>query len=84
MLDPPEARALVLDQDGLRVALVSLDLVIVRPNLREELQELAGAFNLDTSRAAFPRVSPPGASIPGALGISFARPFGPSSWRSRT
>ena len=35
VLDPPEARALVLEQGELRVAIVSLDIVIARPNVRD-------------------------------------------------
>lgn len=39
--DPPQARALVLDEDGLRLALVSVDLVIARPELSEGLRDYA-------------------------------------------
>jgi hypothetical protein len=46
-LDPPEARALVLDQGGLRVALVSLDVVIVRPGLRDELVDAGRELGID-------------------------------------
>ena len=84
MLDPPEARALVLDQDGLRVAVVSLDVVIIRPNLREGLQELAGAFNLDALvLAATHTHSGPGGYIPGRLPARLtAGSFDPGSARN--
>jgi hypothetical protein len=39
VLDAPEARALVLEQGDLRVGLVTLDLVIARPVLRDALVE---------------------------------------------
>jgi len=44
VLDPPQARALVLGSGALRVGLVTLDVVIVRPSLREAI--LAGTRDL--------------------------------------
>lgn len=46
-LDPPEARALVLDQAGVRIGLVAVDLVIVRPALRDALLERARERGVD-------------------------------------
>jgi neutral ceramidase len=68
VLDPPEARALVLEQGDLRVALVSLDVVIARPNLRE----LALAETTDLGIDVFALVaththSGPGGYLPGWL-----------------
>ena len=73
LLDPPEARALVIEENGARVALVSLDLVIVRPTLREGLQQLAEAFALDTLVVAATHThSGPGGYIPGRLPARFS------------
>ena len=41
LLDPPEARALVVERRGLRVGIVVVDLVISRPALRDALLEQA-------------------------------------------
>lgn len=46
-LDPPEARALLLEQGELRVALVSLDVLIARPALRDPLLEAAATRGVD-------------------------------------
>jgi hypothetical protein len=47
LLDPPEARALVLDGDGLRVAIVALDVLISRPRLRDALLERVSDLEVD-------------------------------------
>jgi neutral ceramidase len=68
VLDAPEARALVLEQDGLRVGLVSIDIVIVRPSLRDGLREITEALELDhLVLAATHTHSGPGGYIPGRL-----------------
>ncbi len=68
LLDPPEARALVIERSGVRIALVVLDLVIIRPSLREGLQELAAVFTLDALVVAATHThSGPGGYIPGRL-----------------
>jgi hypothetical protein len=48
VLDPPEARALVLEQGDLRVALIALDLVIARPVLRDPLIEEGRQMGVDS------------------------------------
>ena len=48
VLDAPEARALVLDQGDVRLALVTLDLVISRPGLRDRLREHASQRDVDS------------------------------------
>ena len=48
VLDPPEARTLVLDGNGLRVALVAVDLVIARLSLRDALAEQGERHGIDT------------------------------------
>ena len=47
VLDPPEARALVLEQAELRIAVVSLDVVIARPNLRDLVLEETKELGID-------------------------------------
>jgi hypothetical protein len=47
VLDPPEARALVLEQGELRVAIVALDVVIARPNVRELVVEKTRDLDVD-------------------------------------
>jgi hypothetical protein len=47
VLDPPEARALVLESDGLRVAIVALDVLIARPRLREALLTRVAGLGVD-------------------------------------
>ena len=47
LLDPPEARALVLTQDGKRVGIVTLDIVVIRPSLKHALDETIATLNLD-------------------------------------
>jgi hypothetical protein len=46
--DPPEARALVLERGDLRVALIAVDLVIVRPALRDPLIEEGRQMGVDS------------------------------------
>jgi hypothetical protein len=67
-LDPPEARALVLAKDGLRVALVSMDLVVIRPALRKELGDAVPDLDLDALiLVATHTHSGPGGYMPGRL-----------------
>jgi hypothetical protein len=47
-LDVPDARAVVLEQDGLRVALVAIDVLISRPTLRDRLLEEAERLAIDS------------------------------------
>lgn len=47
ILDPPEARALVLAQGDRRLALVSLDLLIARPSVREAALDAVEGLALD-------------------------------------
>ncbi|MBW2279234.1 MAG: hypothetical protein JRG82_00730 [Deltaproteobacteria bacterium] len=47
-LDAPEARAVVLENGDARVAIVAVDLVIVRPELRDALREHASARGVGT------------------------------------
>jgi hypothetical protein len=47
-LDVPDARAVVLDQGGLRVALVAIDILISRPALRDRLLEEAERLAIDS------------------------------------
>ena len=68
LLDPPEARALVIEGSSMRIALVALDLVIIRATLREGLREMSEAFALDTLVVAATHThSGPGGYIPGRL-----------------
>ena len=48
VLDPPEARALVIDGSGLRVAIVALDVLIARPRLRNDLQARIVGLDVDS------------------------------------
>jgi hypothetical protein len=48
VLDAPEARALVLDEGGLRIALVAVDLIIARPFLRDALAEEGKRHGIDS------------------------------------
>ena len=84
VLDPPEARALVLEQDGRRVALVSLDIVIVRPNLRDRLLQIASTFELDALiLTATHTHSGPGGYIPGRVPARLTSgSFNPATLRS--
>ena len=67
-LDPPEARALVLEQGDLRVAIVALDIVIPRPNLRDALLEEIGPLEFDLlALVATHSHSGPGGYLPGFL-----------------
>ena len=66
--DPPQARALLLEGSGLRVAWVSLDIVIVRPELRASLAQRVEALGLDgLLLAATHTHSGPGGYIEGFL-----------------
>ncbi len=67
-LDPPQARALVLEQGELRVAVVALDIVIPRPNLRDALLEQIAPLGLDLlALVATHTHSGPGGYLPGFL-----------------
>ncbi len=67
-LDPPEARALVLEQGDLRIAIVALDIVIPRPNLRDLLLEEVGPLQFDlVALVATHSHSGPGGYLPGFL-----------------
>ena len=67
-LDPPEARALVLEQGELRVAIVALDIVIPRPNLRDAVLESVAPLQLDLlALVATHTHSGPGGYLPGFL-----------------
>jgi len=65
-LDPPEARALVLERGELRVAIVALDIVIARPNLRDALLEEVAPLGFDLLAVIATHThSGPGGYIPG-------------------
>ncbi|MEX2205186.1 MAG: neutral/alkaline non-lysosomal ceramidase N-terminal domain-containing protein [Myxococcota bacterium] len=67
-LDPPQARALVLEQGELRVAIVALDIVIPRPNLRDALLEEIAPLEFDlVALVATHTHSGPGGYLPGFL-----------------
>lgn len=67
-LDPPEARALVLEQGELRVAIVALDIVIARPNVRDDVLEQVAGLDLDLlALVATHSHSGPGGYIPGFI-----------------
>ncbi len=66
LADPPQARALVLERGDLRVALVVLDLVMMRPSLRDALLEPAHALDIDALIAVATHThSGPGGYVPG-------------------
>jgi hypothetical protein len=68
LADPPQARALVLEQGELRVALVVLDLVIMRPALRDALLSHAEPLDVDSLLLVATHThSGPGGYIPGFL-----------------
>ena len=68
VLDPPEARALMISGADVRIALVVLDLVIIRPSLREGLRELSRSFAIDELVVAATHThSGPGGYIPGRV-----------------
>ncbi|MFI5314071.1 MAG: neutral/alkaline non-lysosomal ceramidase N-terminal domain-containing protein [Myxococcota bacterium] len=68
VLDPPEARALVLQQGELRVAIVALDVVIARPNLRELVVAATHPLDIDVLiLVATHTHSGPGGYLPGWL-----------------
>ncbi len=67
-LDPPQARALVLEQAELRVAIVSLDIVIPRPHLRDAILEQVAGLGIDLlALTASHTHSGPGGYLPGWL-----------------
>ena len=67
-LDPPQARAVVLEQGELRVAIVALDIVIPRPNLRDALLEDVAPLGFDLlALVATHTHSGPGGYLPGFL-----------------
>jgi hypothetical protein len=66
VLDPPEARALVFEAGELRVGLVTLDLVIARPLLRDALIEEARRVGVNSVvLVATHTHSGPGGYVPG-------------------
>lgn len=68
VLDPPEARALVLDRDELRIGLLTLDVVIARPELRDAVLERVQPLGIDALvLVATHTHSGPGGYIPGFL-----------------
>jgi hypothetical protein len=68
VLDPPEARALVLDAGELRVAIVTLDVVIARPNLRDLVVEATHSLGIDALILVVTHThSGPGGYLPGWL-----------------
>jgi hypothetical protein len=83
MLDPPEARALVLERGELRVALVALDVLIARPDLVERVRAGTSDLALDAlALVATHTHSGPGGYVDGWLagrvtGGSFDAEAGP-------
>jgi len=68
LLDPPEARALLIERGELRLALVALDLVIVRPELHDTVWAAVDDLALDgLLLAATHTHSGPGGYVPGWL-----------------
>jgi hypothetical protein len=68
VLDPPEARALVFDQGELRVAIVTLDVVIARPNVRDLVLEATHSLDVDLLMLVATHThSGPGGYLPGWL-----------------
>lgn len=68
VLDAPEARALLLEQGELRVALVALDVVVARPDLRDALIEEVAPLEIDLlALVATHTHSGPGGYVPGFL-----------------
>jgi len=66
VLDPPEARALVLEGNGVRAGLVALDLVIARPDVRELVLAATRELHLDwLAVVATHTHSGPGGYLPG-------------------
>jgi len=71
-LDPPEARALVLEQGNLRVAIVVLDIIIPRLSLRDALLEEIAPLDIDLlALVATHTHSGPGGYLPGFLAERF-------------
>ena len=68
LADPPEARVLVLESEELRVALVALDLVIIRPALRDALLGPARDLDIDALLVLATHThAGPGGYMPGFL-----------------
>ena len=68
VLDPPEARALLFDLGELRVAIVTLDVVITRPGLRDLVIEATHSQGIDLLvLVATHTHSGPGGYLPGWL-----------------
>lgn len=68
VLDPPQAIAVVIESGELRVALVSLDIVIARPELREALARQTHDLGVDSlTLVATHTHSGPGGYLPGFL-----------------
>jgi len=66
--DLPEARALILEGSGQRIALLTLDIVIARPEITQAIRERVGALGLDALvLAATHTHSGPGGYIEGFL-----------------
>ena len=69
LLDPPQARALVLEQGELRLGIVSLDVVIVRPQIRTQVLERTRTLGLDALLLVATHThSGPGGFVEGWLG----------------
>jgi neutral/alkaline ceramidase-like enzyme len=68
VLDPPEARALVLERGELRVAIAALDIVIARPDLRDAVLEATRPLGIHLlTLIATHTHSGPGGYLPGWL-----------------
>jgi hypothetical protein len=68
VLDPPEARALVLERGELRIAIVELDVVIARQNVRDLILEDTHSLDLDMLMLVATHThSGPGGYLPGFL-----------------
>jgi hypothetical protein len=69
VLDPPEARALVFDDGATRIGIVALDILIVRPAVRAEIEDRTRDLQLDALLVAATHThSGPGGYIEGWLG----------------
>lgn len=69
VLDPPQARALLIEQGALRIGIVSIDVVIVRPQVREALLERARKLDLGALLLVATHThSGPGGFVEGWLG----------------
>jgi neutral ceramidase len=68
VLDSPEARALVLEQGSLRIAIVVLDVVIARPNVRDLVLEATHSLDIGLLMLVATHThSGPGGYLPGWL-----------------